>query len=361
MAMTEEERFRFDLTGFLVRPAILTPDQVAAIVDQIDRIKHDPGSLPPEHRDIPGGPAGILIDHPRVVDVIREVIGPDIRLESCGCVWRRKGQGARPAARRRPRPGRSHLRLPREERAHPRRHGAGHFRTDRHRRWKTRAPMFLIGSHKSEFPMHEDHLSLEEGKRSPFLTTYACPAGSAVFFTENLCHADRCGAATPRASPSSTPTRTWHPLAPAEDHPGGAARPAAREAGLFPPALDRRLPHRPGDPQPPRSASWKTRKRPSTRTIRPEAVAACARRQAYERGRREPGLRGRIAQMKGFGLKPRFPPQGAGGGHGHQSDSGGPSHVDDAGVPPAPLQPIQRGHDRHGRRQAPGQYADTAA
>ena len=25
MAMTEEERFRFDLTGFLVRPAILSP------------------------------------------------------------------------------------------------------------------------------------------------------------------------------------------------------------------------------------------------------------------------------------------------------------------------------------------------
>ena len=54
MAMTEEERFRFDLTGFLVRPAILEPVEVAAIVDQIDRIKHDPKSLPPEHRDVPG-------------------------------------------------------------------------------------------------------------------------------------------------------------------------------------------------------------------------------------------------------------------------------------------------------------------
>ena len=46
MAMTEEERFRFDLTGFLVRPAILTPDEVAAIVDQADRIQHNPESLP---------------------------------------------------------------------------------------------------------------------------------------------------------------------------------------------------------------------------------------------------------------------------------------------------------------------------
>ena len=37
--------------------------------------------------------------------------------------------------------------------------------------------------------MHQDHLSLEEGKRSPFLMGYDCPAGSAVFFTENVYHA----------------------------------------------------------------------------------------------------------------------------------------------------------------------------
>ena len=46
MGLTEEERFRFDLTGFMVRPAILSKDEVAAIVDQIDRIKHNPESLP---------------------------------------------------------------------------------------------------------------------------------------------------------------------------------------------------------------------------------------------------------------------------------------------------------------------------
>ena len=65
-AMTEEERFRFDLAGFLVRPAILTPEEVAAIVDQADRIRHNPESLPPEHRRVPGGAASVLIDHPKV-------------------------------------------------------------------------------------------------------------------------------------------------------------------------------------------------------------------------------------------------------------------------------------------------------
>ncbi len=48
---------------------------------------------------------------------------------------------------------------------------------------------FIVGSHKANFPMHPEHMSLEEGKRSPFLMTYECPAGSAIFFTENLCHA----------------------------------------------------------------------------------------------------------------------------------------------------------------------------
>ena len=200
MAMTEEERFRFDLTGFLVRPAILEPAEVAAIVDQIDRIKHDPQSLPPEHRDVPGGPASVLIDHPQVVDVIREVIGPDIRLEGCSCVWRKKGE------------------------EHGALHGGGPGQADpifgyRVKNGRIHAGMvrvifeltdialedqsthFLIGSHKSEFPIHEDHRSLEEGKRSPFLTTYACPVGSAVFLPKTCATPGRCGTATPRASP----------------------------------------------------------------------------------------------------------------------------------------------------------------
>ena len=48
MGLTEEERFRFDLTGFLIRPAILTPEEITGIRDQIYHIHHDPESLPPE-------------------------------------------------------------------------------------------------------------------------------------------------------------------------------------------------------------------------------------------------------------------------------------------------------------------------
>lgn len=188
MALTDEERFRFDLTGFLVRPAILTADEVAEIVDQLERIRHASESLPPEHREIPGGPSSLLIDHPNVIDVLHEIIDSDIRLEGCYFAWRSKGE------------------------AHGDLHGGGPMQADpifgyRVKNGRIHAGMvrvvfeltdiakedqsthFLIGSHKSEFDIHPDHLSLEEGKRSEFLVSYECPAGSAVFFTENLCHA----------------------------------------------------------------------------------------------------------------------------------------------------------------------------
>ena len=45
MSLTDEERFRFDLTGFLVRPAILTADEVKDIREQIYLIKHNPESF----------------------------------------------------------------------------------------------------------------------------------------------------------------------------------------------------------------------------------------------------------------------------------------------------------------------------
>ena len=188
MAMTDSERFHFDLAGFMVRPAILAPDEIAAIVDQIDRIKHEPESLPAAHRAVPGGPSSVLIDHPRVIDVLHDVIGPEIRLESSSSVWRSKGE------------------------AHGDLHGGGPQQGDpifgyRVNNGRIHAGMvrvvfeltdvskddggthFIAGSHKSNFPMHPDHLSLEPGRRSPFLTTYECPAGSAIFFTENVCHA----------------------------------------------------------------------------------------------------------------------------------------------------------------------------
>ena len=92
LPMTDEEKFKFDLCGFLVRPAVLTASEVGAIREQVDRIKHDPESLPPAHRSVPGGASSVLLDHPAVLGVLHEVIGPDLRVESVGAVWREQGQ-----------------------------------------------------------------------------------------------------------------------------------------------------------------------------------------------------------------------------------------------------------------------------
>ena len=93
MALSEEERFHFDLAGFLLRPAILTPDETAEIREQILLLNDDPDSLPPEHRAVPGGPSSLLIDHPKVIDVLHDIIGPEIRIENSYCAVRRKGEG----------------------------------------------------------------------------------------------------------------------------------------------------------------------------------------------------------------------------------------------------------------------------
>ena len=91
--MTDEERFRFDLTGFLVRPAILAPDEIAVIIDQIDRIKHDPESLPVAERGVPGGASSVLIDHPKVVEVLHEIIGQDVRLGARSAFGAKRASG----------------------------------------------------------------------------------------------------------------------------------------------------------------------------------------------------------------------------------------------------------------------------
>ena len=209
MGMTDEEKFRFDLNGFLVRPAILEQDEIAALVDQIDRIHHDPESLPPAERAMPGGAASLLIDHPKVTEVLHEIIGPEIRLEGTYCVWRKKGERhgdlhgggpnqIDPIFGYRCQNGRIHAGMVRvvfELTAVGREDGGTHF---------------IPGSHKANFPMHPDHLSLAEGERSEFLRSYECPAGSAVFFTENLCHA---GPVWQRETPRVTVLNAYSHLA----------------------------------------------------------------------------------------------------------------------------------------------------
>jgi ectoine hydroxylase-related dioxygenase (phytanoyl-CoA dioxygenase family) len=189
MGLTEEERFRFDLTGFLVRPAILSSTEVAEIRDYVDRFLQSPDSLPLNIRGMPTGPAEILIDHPQVVDAVQELVGPDIRLDFSFAVWRNQGEDAGQALHQA-------ARLQADPifgyRVQEGRIFAGHVRVVFELTEITKedgATQFLVGSHKANFPVPAEHMSLDDSDRSEFLASYACPPGSAIFFTENLLHA----------------------------------------------------------------------------------------------------------------------------------------------------------------------------
>ena len=85
LPMSDYEKFLFDLKGFLVIPSVLTSEEIAVARDHIDTYMKMPESLPEYHRSPISGPTEFLIDHPRVMGILQEVIDPDrerIRLES---------------------------------------------------------------------------------------------------------------------------------------------------------------------------------------------------------------------------------------------------------------------------------------
>ena len=189
MPLTDDEKFRFDLAGFFVRPAIITPAEIAAIRDQIERAYRDPDSLPPHERHSPGGASALLLDHPRIVDVLHEVLGHQVRCDTTWFMRRVKGEGFQNGAIHR---GASSWADPIfGYRVHNGRIHAGEVNvaielTDVGE--DDGGTGFIVGSHKANFPLPPQHASSEPGKRSEFYKSYACPAGSAVFFNENLLH-----------------------------------------------------------------------------------------------------------------------------------------------------------------------------
>ena len=48
--MTEEQKFIFDLKGYLLIPSVLTPSEIDEIKSQVDTIRTNPESLPPHER-----------------------------------------------------------------------------------------------------------------------------------------------------------------------------------------------------------------------------------------------------------------------------------------------------------------------
>ena len=179
--MTDEQKFFFDLKGWLLLPSVLSAGECAAVREHLK-----------SGGDAFSGPSEALLDHPAVADVLSEILGGgpspeeywNFRCEGAFVTIRQ--QGWTPSGTDRPHGGAGigpisystngrtiHSGLTRVVwEINPVGHGDG-------------GTLFLSGTHKSAFAqpdcVHEpDNRHME---------TYSCPEGSVIVFTESLLHA----------------------------------------------------------------------------------------------------------------------------------------------------------------------------
>ncbi|MDE3259426.1 MAG: phytanoyl-CoA dioxygenase family protein [Gemmatimonadota bacterium] len=192
--MTDEQKYVFDLKGWICLPGLFDEEQLLRIRQHQMDFLYRRDSLPPEERDNHGGPSQVLLDHPAVVGVLNEILSHrPLATEDCyGFRYDHTYTSHRKAGNDNFGPhgggayfsfcGNSHIYQMLPGRVH-----SGLTRVV----WELNevgpgdgGTMFLTGSHKAAFP-RPDEIS---GRESPLWETYTCPPGSAVIFTEALCH-----------------------------------------------------------------------------------------------------------------------------------------------------------------------------
>ena len=93
--MTSEEKFMFDLEGYLVVKNVLTPREVAdmnATTDEVFPSNYDETGTHGVSRVTLWGPAfQDLIDHPKIVPYLSELLGPKFRIDHDYCIFMTKG------------------------------------------------------------------------------------------------------------------------------------------------------------------------------------------------------------------------------------------------------------------------------
>lgn len=95
--MTEEQRYLLDLQGFLVVENALTPEQVAALDAEVTSRMEQEAPEASTHRFggllTWGRQFRDLIDNPRILPYLEEVLGPGVRLDHDYCDVIRRGKG----------------------------------------------------------------------------------------------------------------------------------------------------------------------------------------------------------------------------------------------------------------------------
>ena len=200
--LTDEQRYLFDKDGWLLVPNVLATDEIEEMREFIIRLHEEPESIPEHERSPIGGPVQRLVDHPVVVGFMNEFVyhpftdgtkTPPLGNENCYGFrmeysfyqYREAGDG-----RLAPHNGHGAVRLPSDH--HTYHYFPGHAHTALTRAvWELNpvtegegGTLFVSGSHKAAF---RGPASLTD-KDSPLWTTYACPAGSVLFFTEAVTH-----------------------------------------------------------------------------------------------------------------------------------------------------------------------------
>jgi hypothetical protein len=179
--MTSEQKFFFDLKGWLLLPGVL-PE---AECERVQAHLRD-GGTPFT------GPAQELLDHPAIVPVLSEILGGgpspedhhNFRCE--GSFVTRRQAGWAPKGTERPHGG------PGLGAIHYGTNGRGIYSGLTRVVWELNpvergdgGTLFLSGTHKASFPFPAGILEPD----NPYMETYSCPAGSVIIFTESLLHA----------------------------------------------------------------------------------------------------------------------------------------------------------------------------
>jgi ectoine hydroxylase-related dioxygenase (phytanoyl-CoA dioxygenase family) len=189
--MTENERYLFDLQGYVVVPNALDAAEVAALNAIVDmQIAALPDGDWSTHRFMEpltwGAPFRDVIDHPRVLPYVQDIVAPQVRIDHTYLDIIRSGLspiGARLHGGRVPFDSLQYFNYV-EGRFYNGlsvvainlmdvSHGDGGFGC-------------VPGSHKSNLPFPEAWKDLQDPK--PFVDRVAGPAGTAIVFTEALTH-----------------------------------------------------------------------------------------------------------------------------------------------------------------------------
>ena len=192
--LTQEQKYLFDLRGWLLIPGVLNADEVAEMREFCLRLQHNPASIPELERNTLGGPLQKLADHPVVVGFMNEFVAyPGLsnqgcygfRQESCHLFYRTVGQG-----KFGPHNGGGMVRFSGDSHTYhciPGKANAGLTRVV----WElnpvetgTGGTLLVSGTIKGVLAVPD---SLQNPNQ-PLWETYGCPAGSLLFFTEALTH-----------------------------------------------------------------------------------------------------------------------------------------------------------------------------